>query len=108
MHLLKSTASSIHAGRAAQHHVYGSFQYAFCCARGLLADASSIEDAFILNADPSNAAVNKNLYGRKTFRPNNEQKQICHPRIMATALSRGLGTQDDIVLTSSFGSQNSL
>jgi len=58
IHLLKSTASSIRAGRAAQHHVQGSLQYAFCCARGLLADASSIEDALILNADPSNAAVN--------------------------------------------------
>jgi len=55
MHLLKSTASSIRAGRAAQHHVHGSFQYDFVCARGLLADASSIEDALILNADPSNA-----------------------------------------------------
>jgi len=55
MHLLKSTASSIRAGRAAQHHVHGSFQYAFSCARGLLADAPAIEDALILNADPSNA-----------------------------------------------------
>ena len=55
MHLLKSTASSIRAGRAAQHHVQGSFQYAFGCARGLLADAPSIEDVLILNADPSNA-----------------------------------------------------
>ncbi len=58
MALLKSTASSIHAGRAAQHHVCGPFQYAFGCARGLLADALTIEDALILNADPSKAAVN--------------------------------------------------
>ncbi len=58
MHLLKPTASSIRAGRAAQHYVHVWFQYAFGCARGLLADASSIEDALILNADPSNAAVN--------------------------------------------------
>jgi len=55
MHLQKSTASSIRAGRATQHHVHGSFQYAFGCARGLLANAPSIEDALILNADPSNA-----------------------------------------------------
>ncbi len=55
MHLLKSTASSIRAGRAAQHHVCGSFQYVFGCARGLLANAPAIEDALILNADPSNA-----------------------------------------------------
>ena len=55
MHLLKSTASSIRAGRAAQHNVNGWFQYTFCCARGLLADVSSFEDALILNADPSNA-----------------------------------------------------
>ncbi len=74
MHLLKSAASSIRAGRTAQHPVRGSFQYAFGCACGLLANTPSIEDALILNADPSNAAVNKNLYGRKTFRPNNEQK----------------------------------
>ena len=58
MHLLKSTASSIRAARAAQHHMQRSFQYASGCARGLLADASSIEDALILNADPSCAAVN--------------------------------------------------
>ncbi len=58
MYLLKSTASSIRAGRAAQHHVNGSLQYAFGCARGLLADASLVEDALILNADSSNAAVN--------------------------------------------------
>jgi|GEM_PF-2497469 len=55
MHLLKSTASSIRAGRAAQHHVHGLFQYDCCCARGLLADALSLEDALILNADASNA-----------------------------------------------------
>jgi len=55
MHLLKSAAFSIRAGRAAQHHMYGSFQYDCCCARSLLADALSIEDALILNADPSNA-----------------------------------------------------
>ncbi len=55
MDLLKSTASSIRAGRAAQQHVCGSFQYAFGCARGLLANAPAIEDALILNADPSNA-----------------------------------------------------
>jgi len=55
MHLLKSTPSSIHAGRTAQLHVQGSFQYACGCARGLLADASLVEDALILNADPSNA-----------------------------------------------------
>ena len=48
-------ASSICAGRTAQHHVHGSFQYAFGCVRGLLADALSIENALILNADPSNA-----------------------------------------------------
>jgi len=30
-------------------------QYPSGCARGLLSDASSIEDALILNADPSNA-----------------------------------------------------
>ncbi len=55
MHLLKSTASSIRAGRAAQHHVHGSFQYPFGCARGQLANALSIEDDLIFNADPSNA-----------------------------------------------------
>ena len=55
MHLLKSTASSIRAGRAAQHHTQGSFQYALGCTRGLLADAPAIEDALILNADPSKA-----------------------------------------------------
>ena len=58
MHLLKSTASSIRTGRAAQHHVYGSFQYAFGYARGLLANTLSVEDALILNADASNAAMN--------------------------------------------------
>jgi len=57
MHLLNSTASSIRAGRAAQLHVQGSFQYACGCARGLLAEAPAIEDALILNADPSNAEV---------------------------------------------------
>ena len=55
MHLLKSTASSIRAGRTAQHHVHCLWQYAFGCARGLLADALAIEDALILNADPSKA-----------------------------------------------------
>jgi len=58
MHLLKSTASSIRAGRAAQHHVQIFFQYAFGFARGLLADVSSVEDALILHADPSNAEGN--------------------------------------------------
>ena len=78
MHLLKSTASSIRAGRAAQHHVHSSFQYAFGCARGLLADASSIEDALILNADPSNAAVNAKRLTLNTIKKqktkNNEQR----------------------------------
>jgi len=55
MDLLKSTASSIRAGRAAQQYVHGSFHDAFGCARGLLANTPSIEDALILNADPSNA-----------------------------------------------------
>ena len=58
MHLLKSTASSIRAGRAAQHQVHGFFQYHSGCAHGLLADATSIEDALIFNADPSNAEGN--------------------------------------------------
>ncbi len=57
MHLLKSTASSIRAGRAAQHSNHWICQYAFGCACGLLADALSIEDALILDADPSNAVV---------------------------------------------------
>ena len=87
MHLLKSTASSIRAGRAAQHHVHSSFQYAFGCARGLLADASLVEDALIFKADPSNAAVNAKRINKKQRTTNKEH--LCHHRIVATTLLRG-------------------
>jgi len=67
MHLLKPTASSIRAGRTAQHHVRGLFQYDCCCARGLLAHVSSIEDALILNADPSNAEEKSKVWAGRTW-----------------------------------------
>jgi len=47
MELLKSTASSIRAGRTAQHHIHWMYQYASGCACGLLAHAPAIEDALI-------------------------------------------------------------
>ena len=56
-------------------------------------------------SDASNAAVNPKRFNVKT--KNKEQKtknkeQICHHRIVATVLSRGLGTQNNRDFPSSF------